>query len=71
MTKLPIYRTTKLELVKACQELERRGWTCVGKITRVDSEIKHYSYHDSKIVNKRKYEGSETNTRFRAVYQII
>lgn len=70
MTRLPIYRETKLELVKACQELEHRGWTCVGKITEIQSDFKQFSHLDSKIKGRReKFEGSSTNTRYRAVYE--
>lgn len=71
MTKLPIYRTTKLELVKACQELERRGWTCVGSITEIQSDYKDFSYRDSKLKGTRdQFVGLKINTRYRAVYQI-
>lgn len=36
-----VQRRTKLELVRAVQELERRGWECVAPIKAVEQEDCH------------------------------
>jgi hypothetical protein len=67
--KIPIYRATKLELTKAGQELEKRGWECVGKITPVRKVTKNYNYHDNKIGLKNQYSSTNDHIVYRAVYE--
>ncbi|MCR6112713.1 hypothetical protein HXA35_20495 [Bacillus sp. A301a_S52] len=63
-------RANKIELVKACIEKEKEGWTPVAPIREEKGYHKVYKYHSStRIAPKRSHLATEEKSVYIAVYE--